>query len=154
MSFKCHLTNAQGEQCTFIWFAPGGSKSPSVSPPSMSTPTFLPPPLTLPTGLVPSQCPIQGCGQTHIMEDCGRQICHKHCITQGPGGCTSKKHKAANSSQCPPSMLPPQHAPLLSSTLATVALPPPITFTSSAEPRGSQATSHLNSNFPSEPLDA
>jgi hypothetical protein len=49
---------------------------------------------------------------------------------------------------------PSVHAPLLSSTPATAALPPPVTFTSSAEPRGSQATSHLNSNFPSEPLDA
>ena len=52
-------------------------------------------------------------------------------------------------------MPPPQHAPLLlSSTPATAALPPPVTFTLPAEPRGSQAASHLNSNFPSEPLDA
>ena len=52
-------------------------------------------------------------------------------------------------------MPPPQHAPLLlSSTPATAALPPPVTFTLPAELRGSQAASYLNSNFPSEPLDA
>src|SRR6266446_380183 len=46
--FQCHLTNAQGEQCKFIHFAPGSSKSPSASPPSMSTPALPPIPLTLP----------------------------------------------------------------------------------------------------------
>ncbi|KAF8953929.1 hypothetical protein BDZ97DRAFT_1603433, partial [Flammula alnicola] len=78
----CHLTNAQGEQCKFIRFAPGGSKSPSASPPSMSTPAFPPTPLALPTGPVPSRCPIQGCGQTRIAEDCPRRICRKHCVDQ------------------------------------------------------------------------
>ncbi|KAF8797811.1 hypothetical protein BYT27DRAFT_7124718 [Phlegmacium glaucopus] len=127
----CHLTNAQGEQCKFIRFASGGSKSPSMSPPSMSTLTFPPTPLALLTGPVPSRCLIQGCGQTRIAEDCPRRICRKHCVEQG--GCMLKKHKVANST-----------AP---------ALPPAISFTLPAELRGLQGISYHNNDTPSEPLD-
>ena len=40
--FKCHFTNEHSESCKFFHWAPGSTKSPSVSQPTLSTPTLPP----------------------------------------------------------------------------------------------------------------
>ncbi|KAF8802795.1 hypothetical protein BYT27DRAFT_7215152 [Phlegmacium glaucopus] len=154
----CHLVNEQGEPCQFFRWAPGSSKSPSTSPSIPSTSTLLPPiahvtPVsTLPppiahvasiAGPTPLRCPIQGCGQTRIADDCLRRVCRKHCV--GQGGCASKKHKAAASlSLSHP--LPPSNA---------TTTPPPLPSPDPAPSQPQPATMVVHtSNTSSQPLDA
>lgn len=99
------------------------------------------------------KCPVQGCGQTRIADDCSRRKCRKHCIEQG-SGCLSKKHKVAASLPLLPTVPPlpvdcnTAQAPL---PLAEVAfLPPqstPTTVPSSNQPLDARPdprfTSHL-----------
>jgi hypothetical protein len=77
--------NTNGKQCAFFRRL---SKSPSVSPPLPSHPTFQ---VVASTGIT-GKCPVAGCGQSRIANDCLRRagICRKHCIDKG--GCSSKKH--------------------------------------------------------------
>ncbi|KAF8810913.1 hypothetical protein BYT27DRAFT_7221760 [Phlegmacium glaucopus] len=78
------LIAMQGEPCQFFCWAPGSSKSPSVSPSIPSTPTLPLPvaPVAPVAGPTPSWCLVQGCGQTRIADDCLRCVYHKHCIEQ------------------------------------------------------------------------
>jgi len=82
----CRRKNSNGEQCSFFRRL---SKSPSVSPALPSEPTFVSP---VTQGTQASQCPVAGCGQSRIANDCQRRICRKHCVEKG--GCSYKKHKA------------------------------------------------------------
>lgn len=86
----CHAANDKGEKCTFIRRA---SRSPSASPTLPFQATFPDPILVAPPAQTTSRCPVSGCGQTRLADDCPRHICRKHCIEQG--GCTSKKHKSS-----------------------------------------------------------
>ncbi|KAF8168384.1 hypothetical protein B0H34DRAFT_645984 [Crassisporium funariophilum] len=81
----CHSINEEGKCCSFIRRA---SRSPSVSPKLPSQPVFASP-LVLPsTALVPAtagHCPVWGCGQTRLADDCLSGMCWKHCIEQRQG---------------------------------------------------------------------
>ncbi|EDR15933.1 uncharacterized protein LACBIDRAFT_321019 [Laccaria bicolor S238N-H82] len=91
----CHLANEQGEPCQFFHWAPGSSKSPSASPPTLATPTLpsipvaatytsAPAPVTTTSsGLNPSKCPIQGCGQTRLADDSTihGNCCQRHLLS-------------------------------------------------------------------------
>ena len=118
---KCHLANEQGKPCQFFRWAPGSSKSPSASPPTLATPTLpsipvaatytsAPAPITTTSsGPNPSKCPIQGCGQTRLADDCTHRFCRKHCLDAG--GCSSKTHRLL--SLFPPTLLLQPRCPLL-----------------------------------------
>jgi len=117
----CHRKNTNGIQCSFFRRL---SKSPSISPPLLSEPTFAASSsITQGSG----KCPVAGCGQSRIANDCPRRICRKHCIEKG--GCSSKKHKPevhtttpAISHQAPQMPLPPV-------TIFPLHPEPPKTFT-------------------------
>ena len=91
------------------------------------------------------KCPVQGCGQTRIADDCSSRKCRKHCIEQGRG-CLSKKHKVATNLPLPPTVpsLPVQY------NLTTAQVPLPPAKLTSLPPR-STPTTVPSSN---QPLDA
>ena len=63
-----------------------------------------------PTGVV--RCPIQGCGQTRISNDCQRRYCRKHCTANG--GCSLKTHVPPGTlTQPAPTYAPVNPAPTL-----------------------------------------
>ena len=127
--FKCHFTNEHSESCKFFHWAPGSTKSPSMSPPTLSTPT-LPPigpsatalspiPTIIASGSTPTRCSVQGCGQTHIADECICRICRKHCIKQG--GCMAKTHRTARG---PPLVPPPIHSDATATVLSLDSVDP------------------------------
>ena len=126
-----------GEDCNTIRWQKGSSKSLSISPPSTTASL----PIGAPTTATPfvtttqsqgtvthGKCPVQGCGQSRIAPDCGRQLCRRHC--REAGGCSSKNHPpktpGATAPVVPPIVIPP---PLLPSAapvpLGPIAHPPP-----------------------------
>ena len=148
---KCHLANEQGEPCQFFRWAPGSSKSPSASPPTLATPTLpsipvaatytsAPAPVTTTSsGLNPSKCPIQGCGQTRLADDCTCRFCRKHCLDAG--GCSSKTHRKVGQASLP----------LPSNPSTTTLLPIAERYGPQTQP---PSTAIVANDISSQPLDA
>ena len=120
-------------RCEFIRWAPGGSRSPSSSPP-VTFPPILPVPPVCPTpfsGPMPvpplnKKCTITGCGQNRIAPDCASQWCRKHCVALYQGVCPSKKHKKPSAGGATTD-LPSSSASPATTSAPLVALPSVVT---------------------------
>lgn len=102
MPRQCHGPNSDGEDCGWIRWQKGSSKSPpgSMSPEGSQRSSLPPtnlrgvsvPPPTFQTvaSQIKTTCVTQGCGQSRIAPDCTRRMCKKHCVAAS--GCPSKNH--------------------------------------------------------------